>query len=227
MAEETLREVAPGVHVAEAKQRFVGLEVGARMTVLETSEGLLVHSPLATDAVSPDAVAALGAPRWALAPNLLHHLYVGPWSEAGVETWAAPGLVAKRADVRFAGEVASDAQPFGPDIEVMPLSCIPMTHEVVVLHRPSKTLVVCDLVFNIGPTAPWMTRAMMRCIGGYPGCRVTLLERMNIRREAAKRELSAIAAWDFDRLIMSHGDIIETGAKEAFQGAFAWVLGRG
>lgn len=217
---QTPREVAPGVHVAEAQQRFFGLEVGARMTVLELSGGLLVHSPIAID---PSAVAPLGTPRWVLAPNLFHHLHVGPWIDAGAEAWAARGLPEKRADVTFRGVVEPGASPFGGDLALLPLSCFSLSNEVVVLHRPSRTLVVTDLCFNLPPSAPWSTRLVMRGVGGYPGCRSTLLERWGMQRDAARRELAEIASWDFDRLVLSHGEIVETGGKDALLGAFRWL----
>lgn len=217
-----IRPIAPGVHVAEAPQRYLGLEVGARMTVLELEGGLLVHSPVALD---PGAIAHLGTPRWVLAPNLLHHLYVGPWAEAGLEAWACEGLPEKRPEVDFEGVLEPGVSPFGPQVELLPMTCFGMTNEVVLLHRPSRTLIVCDLVFNFAPSAPWTTRAAMRCLCGYPGCRVTLLERLGMRRAVARRELGALAGWDFDRVVMSHGEVIETGGKAALLGAFSWLLG--
>lgn len=214
------RRITKGVHVLEAPQRYLGLEVGARMTVLDTNEGLLIQSPLAID---PGEVLALGTPRFVLAPNLLHHLYVAPWAKA-YEAWAAPGLQEKRPDVDFHGVIEPGTQPFGPDIELLPLTCFPFTNEVVVLHRPSRTLVVTDLVFHFTESAPMLTRAAMRLLGGYPGCKTTLLERVGIEREPGRSEIGALASWDFDRLIMAHGEIIETGGKAALLDAFAWLL---
>ena len=115
-----MRRVTDGIHVFEAPQRFYGIEVGARMTVLATDRGWVVHSPIA---VRPDEVRALGSVRGALSPNLLHHLYAGAWIEAGVPTWAAPGLVEKRPDLRFEGTIEDGVQPFGPEIELFPLRC--------------------------------------------------------------------------------------------------------
>lgn len=220
MSAHELRQIAPGVHVAEAPQRFFGVEVGARMTVLELEGGLLVHSPVAID---PEAIAHLGTPRWVLAPNLFHHLYVGPWVEAGLEAWAAPGLPDKRPDVSFDGVVERGARPFGDEVALLPLECFPLSNEVAVLHRPSGTLIVCDLVFNFPTTAPWTTRAAMRCLCGYPGCRTTLLERVGMRREVARRELATLDGWAFDRLVMAHGEVIGSGGKEALRGAFDWL----
>jgi hypothetical protein len=204
----------------EAPQRFYGVEVGARMTVLQTSAGLLVHAPVAAPIA---AIAKLGAPRWVVAPNKLHHLYVKPYVDAGIETWAAPGLVEKRPDVAFAGELSAGVAPFGDEIGVYPLTCFAFTNEVVLLHRPSRTLVVTDLVFNFTPEAPWTTRAAMACLCGYPGCRTTTLERVGFHRPTARREIGALLALDFDRLIMSHGAIIPTGGKAALRSAMGWL----
>ena len=216
----TLRSIAPGVSVHERAQRFYGLEVGARMTVLALEGGLLLHSP--TDA-EPAEVEALGAPRWLLAPNKLHHLYAGPWMERGLEGWCAPGLPEKRPDLTFAGVVMEECAPFGEEVLLIPLRCFPFTNEVALLHRPSRTLVVTDLVFNFGPEAPWLTRAAMACSGGYPGCRTTIIERIGMDRPTARDELRRLLELDFDRLIPSHGAIIEAGGPEALLSAFSWL----
>lgn len=214
------RNVGPGLHVVDAHQRFYGLPVGARMTVVNIGDDLLIHSPVAVD---PYVVEHLGNLRWVIAPNLLHHLYVGPWVDAGAEAWGPTGLPEKRADVNFAGVLAKDENPFDDDIELIPLTCFDFTNEIAVFHRPSRTLIVADLVFNFPSTAALTTRAAMWWLGGYPGCRTTLLEQFGMNREVAREEIGKIADLDFDRLIMSHGDIIESGGREAFRNAFHWL----
>jgi len=215
-----VQQLADGVHIVDAEQRFFGVEVGARMTVLQTDAGVLVHSPVAVD---PAEVQALGPLRWAVAPNKLHHLYVGSWAEAGAQTWAAPGLPAKRADVSFAGVLDGETQPFGDDIEVIATHFFALTNEVLLLHRPSRTLVVTDLVFHFTRDAPWLTRAAMACAGGYPGCRTTVLERVGFSRSVARRELGQLLQRDFDRLVMAHGEVIDSGGKQALREALGWL----
>ena len=127
----------------------------------------------------------------------------------------------------FTGEarvVEPGTQPFGSEIEVLPLTCFSFSNEVVVLHRPSRTLVVTDLCFNLPSSAPLYTRLAMRAMGGYPGVRTTLLERFGMQRAIARRELGTIASWDFDRLVLAHGDVVERGGKDAFVRAFGWLL---
>ena len=158
-----------------------------------------------------------------LAPNLLHHLRVGPWIERGLESCAAPGLQDKRSDVQFDHVVEARCEPFGDDVLLIPLRCFSMTNEVVLLHRPSRTLVVTDLVFHFTRDAPWFTRATMWCSGAYPGCRVSLLERLGVDRAVAREEIADLLTLDFDRLIPSHGAIIETDGKAALRSAYGWL----
>ncbi|TPV96724.1 MAG: hypothetical protein B7733_03210 [Myxococcales bacterium FL481] len=221
MVDLQIRELAPGVHVADAPQRFLGLELGTRMTVLDTGDGLLVHSPIA---VEPASLRDLGQVRWVLAPNLYHHLYLGHWIDVDCQIWGVRGLPEKRPDIRFTGVVDSREPRFGPDIDLYPLRCFEMTNEVVVLHRPSRTLVVTDLVMNFSSRAPWRTRAALWTLGGYPGCRTTILERRGMNRGVACKEIGEIVQWDFDRLTMAHGEVVETGGKDRFLQAFQWLL---
>lgn len=210
----------PDIHTFEAPQRFFGLQIGCRMTVINIDGDLLLHSPIDVD---PSVLAPLGTPRWLLAPNKLHHLYAGPWIERGLESWAAPGLPEKRPDLAFDHVVEERCSPFGDAVELIPLRCLEMSNEVVVFHRPSRTLVVTDLAFHFTPEDPWLTRAVMWCSATYPGCRTSVIERVGMKRDVAREEIGALLELDFDRLILSHGAIIETGGKDALRGAYHWL----
>ncbi len=212
--------LGPDLFVFDAEQRFLGLELGARMTVLRVDGDLLLHSPVALD---PAHLERLGRPRWLLAPNTFHHLHAGPWLARGLTGYAAPGLVEKRRDLDFAQTIDAPCAPFGDAVQLIPLQSLPLVGEVALLHRPSRTLVVTDLVFNLGDDAPWATRVAFRLLGGTPGCRATLLERALMRRAVARDDLRGLLALDFDRLIMAHGHVIETGGKAALRGAYSWL----
>jgi len=214
-----LEEVASGVHCVQVPQGFFGLELGTRMTVLETSEGPLVHAPAG---LPKSVLGSLGSPRWVVAPNLWHHLYIGGWMGDGVESWAAPGLAEKRTELSFSGTLDAPRE-FGGDVLAFPLKCIPFSNEVLFLHRPSRTLVVTDLLFNLRPDAPWLTRMAMGLAGAYPGPGPSLVERLAMKRAMAREELRQALAWDFDRLVMAHGAIVETGAKDVLAKGFTWL----
>jgi hypothetical protein len=40
---------------------------------------------------------------------------------------------------------------------------------------------------------------------------------------AAGRALDEILAWNFDRIIVGHGEIVETGGREALARGYAWL----
>lgn len=218
----TMREIVPGVFVAERPMRFYGIEVGTRMTVLQLGERLLVHSPIDLD---PTALEHLGQPGFVLAPNKLHHCFVGPWAAAGWPVWAAPGLPEKRPDVAFQGIVTDGNHPFGADIEALTLTCFSLTNEVVLFHRPSRTLIVTDFLFHFAADAPFLTRVAMACAGCYPGCKASILERVLMRRKQARIELATILAWPFERIVLAHGTVITENAKSRLALAYRWLGG--
>ena len=48
--------------------------------------------------------------------------------------------------------------------------------------------------------------------------------RLGIRdRRAARASVDKILQWDFDRIIVTHGDVLETGGHERFAAAFAFL----
>ena len=43
-------------------------------------------------------------------------------------------------------------------------------------------------------------------------------------RSAARQSLERILAWDFDRVVVAHGDVLERGGREALRAGYAWLL---
>ncbi len=65
-----------------------------------------------------------------------------------------------------------------------------------------------------------------RLIGSYGRFGPSRLDPLLIRDRGAAREcLEHILTWDFDRIVVAHGDdILETGGQEALRSGFAWLL---
>ena len=84
-----------------------------------------------------------------------------------------------------------------------------------------------QFAFNIGPNSPLLTRLVFRLAGVYGRLTPTILERILVRDRAAfRRSLETILDWPFERVIVAHGDILETGGREQFVRGYGWVLGR-
>jgi len=45
-------------------------------------------------------------------------------------------------------------------------------------------------------------------------------------RAAARAVLERVLSWDFDRIVVAHGQVLEHGGREALRSGYAWVLGR-
>jgi hypothetical protein len=102
-----LRQLAPDLWVAEAPLRFLGLELGARMTVIRLAgPNLFVHSRIAATLELLREVRDLGTVAHIVAPNCFHHLFVGDWQRAFPEAslYGAPGLERKRPDLKIAAQ---------------------------------------------------------------------------------------------------------------------------
>ncbi len=224
-----MQQLAEDLYFADAPLRFAGVEMGARMTVVRLSSGgLLLHSPIKA---SPELVAevqALGPVAYLLAPNKLHHLFVGEWKSAVPEAkvFVAPGLETKRADLAIDGLCGADPEPGWADtLDQTSLDGFPFANEIVFFHRASGTLIASDLAFNIDETMPFLTRAFFRLAGTFGQLAPTLLERVLVRDKAAfGHSLNRIFAWPFERVIVAHGSISETGGRESLLKAYAWAL---
>jgi hypothetical protein len=224
-----LRELASDIWIAERPQRFCGIEVGARMTVICLADGcLLLHSPLALDPELRRELDSIGRVRFAVAPNRFHHLYAGDVAAAYPESrlWAAPGVERKRPDLEIAGVLGDEPLPEWKDqVDQVFFRGRPFENEIVFLHRASRTLILCDLAFNFGPTAAPFTRLLMRLLRGYGGFGPSSLDRFLIRdRKAARGSLERILAWDFDRVVVAHGDVLERGGRDALRAGYSWLL---
>ena len=224
-----MKQLDADLFVVERAQRFYGLEVGTRMNVVRLANGdLWLHSPVSLDPELRRELDALGRVRFAVAPNRVHHLYAGEVERLypGARLWGAPGLERKRPDLAFAGILGDDAPAeWRGQIDQVFFRGRPFENEVVFCHRASRTLLLCDLAFNFGPRAHPVTRLLMRLIRSYGRFGPTRLDPLLIRdRRAARESLERILAWDFDRVVVAHGDVLERGGREALREGYAWLL---
>lgn len=224
-----LRQLARDIWVVDRSQRFYGLEVGTRMTVLRLADGsLLLHSPVALDAGLRRELDAIGRVCFAVAPNRVHHLYAGKVAEAYPEArlWVGPGLERKRPDLVFDGVLGDEAPAeWKNQVDQLLFRGRPYENEVVFFHRASRTLILCDLAFNFGPRAAAPTRLLMRLLRSYGRFGPSKLDPLLIRdRRAARHSLERILGWDFDRVVVAHGDVLESGGRAALRQGYSWLL---
>ena len=225
---DALTPLAPDLWVATRPLVLFTGDVGTRMTVIRLRDGgLWLHSPVRLDAPTRAALDALGPVRAVVAPSLVHHFFVGDYAAAypAARVFAPPGLAKKRPDLRI-DELLSDTPPpeWAGQLEQHLFKGAPIMNEVVFFHPPTRTLVLTDLAFNIvRPAASRRARLFFRFVGarGFtPHRGVKLITR---DRAAARRSVDHILGWDFDRVTVTHGDVLETGGRAAWEAAFRWL----
>ncbi|MGP1255542.1 MAG: DUF4336 domain-containing protein [Kiloniellales bacterium] len=201
-----------------------------RMTVvrLET-EGLWLHSPVRPTPERRRAVDQLGPVEHLVAPNKIHSLGIGPWKALypSAKVWASPGFNKRHPDIAVDALLTNDLAPaWSSEIDHCAIEGHSVLDEVAFLHRPSRTLIITDLIQKheaAGETWIWRGIKGMAGVLGKDGG-VPLDVKLSIRdKTAMRRSIDKIVGWDFDNLIIAHGHCLQGGAKEEVTRAFAGV----
>ncbi len=220
-----MKQLAENLWLLRYPLTLLGADLNRNVTVMRLGSGeLVIHS---TGPFTPGdvvAISALGRPRWIMDVMARHDTFAKEGRAAFPEaTYLAPEGFSEA--VGFATQPLTNQPEWGGEIEVMLLEGVPSMKEHVVLHRPSRTLIVADLMFDFGADAPTWTHALMFVAVGAkhdPGMARSM--RLTVKDKAAlQASLARMMTWDFDRLIVGHGDEIDTGAKARVQDALQRV----
>lgn len=223
---------AEGVWIASEPVRIVGMRLQATMALLRLGDGSLVaYSPVALTRERRAAVEKLGRVAHVYAPSLYHHRWAVDWAAAFPSARVhAPARLAKREpdlriDRALGGEPGGAAEPaFAGVVDEQHIDGCRLD-ETVLVHRPSRTLVVADLVHNVGrPDGAW-ARLYTRAMGFYDRVALSRMLRWAAfsDRAAARKSVDAVLAQPFERLVVGHGAPLAAGAREALAAAYAWL----
>jgi hypothetical protein len=161
------------------------------------------------------------------APNLYHHLWLGEWAQAypNARVHAPAGLEKKRPDLRIDRKHHRTSEPaFDGFIQELGVSGLRL-RETALFHRASNTLVVADLVHNVGrPRHAW-SRLYTQVMGFYDRVALSRAIRWSgfADRAAARQSLDALLALPFDKLVVGHGAPVTHNAKQALTDAYDWL----
>ena len=131
---------------------FYGFPYPTRSAVIRfDNDDLWVWSRIRLSKSLLDEVDQLGRIAHLVSPNKIHHLYLQDWKAVypAAHVWGPSSTINERRDLRFR-EPLSDIPPmeWQPDLDQAWFRGSPVLDEVVFLHRPSRTVIVADLIEN-------------------------------------------------------------------------------
>jgi len=216
--------------VAEMPASRFGFEFDARMTVVRLGSGeLFIHSPIELDSELQRELDALGSVAFVVSPFCMHYMHLLDFARVYTDAryYAPPGL-GDMDGVTFSGVLSDTPEPaWSADLEQIVIRGNALDNEVDFFHKATRTLILTDLCFNIPAERSAITRVLARLLGVLETVGPTRTFRLLTRDRAATRKcIEHILSWDFDRIILSHGNIVENGGKMKLRTAFAWLLGR-
>ena len=204
-----------------------GIQIGTRTTLIRLSDGnIFVHAPGPADDGDHIELDKLGNVTQIVASNLFHNTFVANWvSRYDGATCHAPASF----DTKVPGlayETLSDEPPaaWSADIDQVFVQGAPQLDETVFFHRASRTLLLTDLCFNMLHSDSFITRLMMRIMGGYGHFGPSRLARSFMKdKKAVRRGIDRILEWDFDRVTVTHGQVLETDGHAKLKESYAWL----
>lgn len=218
-----LTELVPGaIWTRDYPIRYSGTRFNARMTIVRLTDGRLwIHSPCAIDEQTRAAIAGLGPVAFIVAPGTYHYFHIPSCQQAfpGAMTFVCPGLERKRPDLRFDRILGERAEPeWQAELDQIPVLGTRFIQEVAFLHRPTRTLILVDLIENFRDETPG-TNLMLRLwfkhvFRMWDNPKPAPEYRMGWgNRKAVGQTLTRILDWDFQRIILAHGEVITHEAR--------------
>jgi hypothetical protein len=217
-----MKQLADNLWTKRYPLSVLGTEHGRTVTILRLLSGkVIVHSMAPFSATDLSEILRLGDPTWLVEAMMLHDTYAREGRAAFPDAMFLAPLGFSDVVHFPTSRLLPPPREWVNEIDVIELRGAPRLQEHVFIHRPSGTLIVADLVFNFREDERGWDHLFHRYIAGikrYPG--MSRIFRLCISdREAFRASLNRILEADFDRVIVGHGEIIETNGKAVLRRA--------
>ncbi len=204
--------------------KMLGADLRCNVTLIRLRSGkMIIHSTAPFSPEDVSAIRALGEPGWLLDGILRHDTFAkeGRAAFPGIPYLAPEGF----SEVVGFSTTTIVPAPVEWDGELLALEIqgAPAARDTALFHVLSRTLILTELVFNFGSDEPIWTELILRAaVGGehHPG--MSRPVKAGVKDEAAfQSSLATILGWDFDRVIVGHGDVIDHDGKVKLRTAIA------
>ena len=174
-------------------------------------------------------IAELGDVSHIVAPNGFHDSFSGAAKRRypNATLWASKALRGTKADMPADAWLGEVDPPWAEELSPLLIEGAPKVDEFVFLHQASRTLILTDLLFQIRYPVNTMTKMVLWMAGVNGGklAQSRLWRTVTRDRQAAGRSVEQMLEWDFDRVVLSHGDFVEgDDAPARAREALWWML---
>jgi len=204
-----MKKVSESIWIDSMPLRVGPAELGARMVVIKLNDGSLVlHSPIELNPSRKQHVDKLGNVSAIISPVKTHNLFVGDWLSAYPD---ASYYKVNEMPVERGGEKEyfldnQEKYPWENDISYVNIGGIPFFNESVFLHKPSKTLIVSDLVFNLHHDQSMLGGMFLKLNGCYKKFTPSRIFKLQVKNKKDFTEsVDKLLQLEFDNVIMAHG----------------------
>ena len=202
-----------------------------RMAVVRLSDGrLMIWSPIAASPALVEATTALGEPRFLVAPNTLHHVFIREWAEAfpAADVYGPRALAQKRSDIAFSGFLEDEAvaAQWSGEIERVVVDGNRIMTEIVFFHRASGTAIFTDLIqhFERGWFSGWF--GIVARLDAMQGAEPAVPRKFRVAfidRAATRKKVERILQWPTEQVLFAHGAPVRRDGQAFLKRAFAWL----
>lgn len=196
-------------------------KLGRRMTIIRIEgKKLIVHSAIALEEAELAWLKGLGELVAIVAPNTFH-CSEAAWMK---EKFPAAELYVPAEKLkefeRFSAKDVNQDFPLVAEFVCVPMKGSKM-QEAAFIHLPSRTLILCDLAFHMGEVFTGIGKIFAkwnRIHGRFGPSKLTKVL-FTSNRDALLASYEKLLAFDFDRVVVNHGEVLESGGKERLKKA--------
>ncbi len=200
------------------------------MTVAKRGDGdLVLHSAIALDEASMREIESFGLPAFLLIPHTRHRMDAPRYKARypSIRVLATRGALAKAREVVQVDGTYDDFPP-DPDVTLRMLRGVKdVEGAMIVRSQDGVTVVLNEVVFDLGPRPSGVTQFFLRALGLGPGPRITPFVKLEIVRDrrALREDLERLADTpDLVRVIVSHERMSKgAAAKTTLQTAAGYL----
>ena len=229
----TLQEFAENIWIVDGPDvRDMGIMFTTRMVIVKLQDGSLwVDSPVPVSYETLMEINNLGPLRYIIAATQRHVWRLESWHTLfpHAQLWVTETtpFTLKKGNLPYTGILRDiPEQTWANDLDQLLFMGSPYLKEVLFLHKSSHTVMLDDLIqVHVLKKGQPFRNALLK-LGGVtsPDGGVSLDIRLSFtNRKLARRSLEKLLSWDFDKLIIGHGNCIEEGAKAYVKKAFSWL----